>query len=109
MHTIRGAIAYDEGPAFMVDYTPNDKTPDLTRWCDPTDSHLTGAVSPCFYTSGNRGILGAVLNMVRHTSRSRHPGGVNSGMCDGSVRFVSSMISLEVWQAIGNGRRRGSG
>lgn len=99
--SIRGAIAYDEGPVFMVDYTPNDRTADTTRWCDSTDSHLKGAESPCFYIGGSGGGLPLPLNMVIHTSRSKHPGGVNSGMCDGSVRFVDSMISLEVWQAMG--------
>lgn len=99
--SIRGAIAYDEGPVFMVDYAPNDKTPDMTRWCDSTDSHLTGVVSPCFYIGGLLGGPSLPLNMVLHTSRSKHPGGVNSGMCDGSVRFVNSTISLDVWQAMG--------
>jgi len=32
-------------------------------------------------------------------SRSRHPGGVQALLCDGSVRFVSDTIELAVWQA----------
>ncbi len=35
-------------------------------------------------------------------SRSRHPGGVNVGMGDGTVRFVKNSISLAVWRAIGS-------
>ena len=37
---------------------------------------------------------------------SWHPGGCNSVLCDGSVRFVSESIELTIWQAVGsrNGR-----
>ncbi|EAQ79745.1 DUF1559 domain-containing protein [Blastopirellula marina] len=35
-------------------------------------------------------------------SRSRHPSGVEVGMCDGSVHFISETIGLEVWQALGS-------
>jgi prepilin-type N-terminal cleavage/methylation domain-containing protein/prepilin-type processing-associated H-X9-DG protein len=33
-------------------------------------------------------------------SRSRHPGGVNVLLCDGSVRFTKDTIGMSVWQAI---------
>jgi prepilin-type processing-associated H-X9-DG protein len=36
-----------------------------------------------------------------NTARSRHTGGVNASMCDGSVRFVPNSISLQAWQAMG--------
>ncbi|MEA1951468.1 MAG: DUF1559 domain-containing protein [Planctomycetota bacterium] len=98
--TIRGAFSYVEGPVFMVDYTPNDPTPDLTRWCDDTDA-LPEADVPCLGGSGtHRGTVG--LYMVLHTSRSLHPGGVTSGLCDGSVQFISDDISLYVWRAMGS-------
>ncbi|MBN2473357.1 MAG: DUF1559 domain-containing protein [Pirellulales bacterium] len=32
-------------------------------------------------------------------ARSRHSGGVNASLCDGSVRFVADEISLDVWRA----------
>jgi prepilin-type processing-associated H-X9-DG protein len=40
------------------------------------------------------------------TSRSRHPGGVNSLFADGHVVFVKDSIGLSVWQALGS--RNGS-
>ncbi len=35
-------------------------------------------------------------------SRSRHPGGVQVGMADGSARFVPDSVELAVWQAMGS-------
>ncbi|WP_435017933.1 DUF1559 domain-containing protein [Tundrisphaera sp. TA3] len=34
-------------------------------------------------------------------ARSRHPGGVNSLLCDGSVRFTKDTVNLATWQALG--------
>lgn len=41
-------------------------------------------------------------NNNRAASRSRHPGGVQVGMADGSARFVPDSIDLIVWQAMGS-------
>jgi len=35
------------------------------------------------------------------SARSRHPGGVQVALMDGSVRFVSETIDIETWQAVG--------
>jgi prepilin-type N-terminal cleavage/methylation domain-containing protein/prepilin-type processing-associated H-X9-DG protein len=34
------------------------------------------------------------------TARSRHPGGVNIGLCDGSVRFIGDTINVTTWRAL---------
>jgi prepilin-type processing-associated H-X9-DG protein len=34
-------------------------------------------------------------------ARSRHTGGVNIAMCDGSIRFIRNSIALQTWQAMG--------
>jgi prepilin-type processing-associated H-X9-DG protein len=36
------------------------------------------------------------------TATSVHPGGVNVGFCDGSVRFVKDSVALNIWWAIGS-------
>ena len=35
-------------------------------------------------------------------ARSRHPGGVNFLLCDGSVRFVGETIDIDTWHALGS-------
>jgi prepilin-type N-terminal cleavage/methylation domain-containing protein/prepilin-type processing-associated H-X9-DG protein len=37
-----------------------------------------------------------------HNATSNHPGGVNVGMADGSVRFVKSSIAQQIWWALGS-------
>ncbi len=39
---------------------------------------------------------------IMTVATSLHPGGVNVGMADGSVRFVKSTINLATWRAIGS-------
>ncbi|HAN99500.1 MAG TPA: prepilin-type cleavage/methylation domain-containing protein [Planctomycetaceae bacterium] len=36
------------------------------------------------------------------TARSQHPGGVQIGLADGSVRFLSKTVSIDVWRALGS-------
>ena len=38
---------------------------------------------------------------IATTANSRHPGGVNISMSDGSVRFVKSTVSVPTWRALG--------
>ncbi len=35
------------------------------------------------------------------SARSKHPGGVNAGLGDGSIRFISSTIDLTTWRGLG--------
>jgi hypothetical protein len=97
--TVRGAQSYEEGPVFMADHCPNDQTPDLVRWCDPADA-APGAASPCLAGSGFGGGSLTSLNMVIHTSRSAHPGGVVMALCDGSTQFANDTIDLRIWQSL---------
>ena len=43
---------------------------------------------------------------IMTTANSFHPSGVNLGMCDGSVRFVSDNVELATWRGLGS---RGGG
>jgi len=37
-------------------------------------------------------------------SRSAHPGGVNSAMGDGSVRFINNYVDVQTWRALCSSR-----
>jgi prepilin-type N-terminal cleavage/methylation domain-containing protein/prepilin-type processing-associated H-X9-DG protein len=39
---------------------------------------------------------------IMTTASSRHTGGVNMMLCDGSARFISNEVSRPVWQALGS-------
>src|SRR5262249_18205775 len=89
----RGAIWVDM-PGLSQIYTrstPNSSSPDVFfpkgRCYNRQELNL-----PC--------TIGAKEEMTA-ASRSRHPGGVNVLMGDGSVHFVNQGISLKVWRALG--------
>ncbi|MEI7924037.1 MAG: DUF1559 domain-containing protein [Planctomycetota bacterium] len=45
---------------------------------------------------------GSTVYVNMTSARSQHPGGVNVGMADGSVRFVRNGVELQVWRALGS-------
>ncbi|MFO0890889.1 MAG: DUF1559 domain-containing protein [Isosphaeraceae bacterium] len=53
------------------------------------------------FTSSRLGLSVSNVTYVAFTSRSYHPGGVNTLMMDGSVRFVKSTIARDIWRALG--------
>jgi prepilin-type processing-associated H-X9-DG protein len=38
---------------------------------------------------------------ISTTANSYHPGGVNTGMADGSVKFIKNGINVQTWRALG--------
>jgi prepilin-type processing-associated H-X9-DG protein len=39
-----------------------------------------------------------------NSPRSKHPGGVNVGMCDGSVRFIKNSINVYIFQSLASAK-----
>ncbi len=73
--------------------TPNSPIPDNLRGSQcPERANQPQLNLPCVPINGER---------ESSASRSRHPGGVQVVLCDGSVRFVSDTIGLDVWRAAG--------
>jgi len=82
----RGDVNNDQGSnRFMTINTPNRGTDFMGGpWCQ------SRVDVPCAQASVNQ----------HYTARSRHLTGVNASLCDGSVRFVSNNVALNVWQAV---------
>jgi prepilin-type processing-associated H-X9-DG protein/prepilin-type N-terminal cleavage/methylation domain-containing protein len=53
-----------------------------------------GAVPDCLHPS-------QITATGMATARSVHPGGVNVGMADGSVRFIKETVATPLWRALG--------
>jgi prepilin-type processing-associated H-X9-DG protein/prepilin-type N-terminal cleavage/methylation domain-containing protein len=85
---------WNDTPGYSQLYTqfgPNSSNPDLFT----PDSHCYNRPDlnlPC---------AGSTWDKTTAASRSRHPGGVNVLMADGSVRFIQQSINLATWQALG--------
>ena len=96
---IRGSYWIDQVACSLIftKYGPNSPDPAsdvyFSVWCG-SDENAPGMNLPCSGVSA--------LADTTAAARSRHPGGVNVGMCDGSVQFISSTVGITVWQALGS-------
>ena len=88
---LRGFSWWFEGAAFEGYLAPNSIFPDLMQ-----------SQSYCNYPYQNNPPCAAAPSIVAITNaaRSRHHGGVNVGLADGSVRFVNDSINLFSWRAM---------
>jgi prepilin-type N-terminal cleavage/methylation domain-containing protein/prepilin-type processing-associated H-X9-DG protein len=94
---LRGFGWWGNGAVFSTWGGPNSTILDLM----PSGSYCKPAIStnpPCS-TSGQSSTSGIVIS-----ARSRHPGGVNAAMCDGSVKFFKNSISIPIWRAVSTTR-----
>jgi hypothetical protein len=78
------------GTRFTTFEGPNTSVPDQFHTCNAHDY----IYAPCIST-------GAGSN-IGHYARSLHTGGVQVGLCDGSIRFVSNTVDLVVWRSVGS-------
>ena len=87
---LRGLTWYGPYGGFVAHYAPNTTSPDLLAggFCQNAQSSLQGM--PCADGSGK----------ILFSSRSRHPGGVQVALGDGSVRFVQQTVDLNTWRAL---------
>lgn len=90
---LRGFGWWVGGCHFETYLTPNSSQPDVmdsSDWCNAD----ANPGFPC---------VGATSSMpTTVAARSRHPGGVQTVMCDGSVRFVTSTIEWSTWNRLGS-------
>ena len=58
------------------------------------------AIPDCLGAGLGGGVQTEFIDYGWRTARSRHPGGVNLVMADGSVSFIDNGVALAVWQAM---------
>lgn len=89
-HDIRGRYHNPAhgGVLFSTRLPPNNMVPDQLNWC----ANNPVPKAPCIWTETNMFV----------SVRSYHTGGVNLGLADGSVRFISETIDPDTFKAIGS-------
>jgi prepilin-type N-terminal cleavage/methylation domain-containing protein/prepilin-type processing-associated H-X9-DG protein len=89
-HDIRGRYYNPAhgGVFFSTRIPPNTMVPDRFNWC----SSSPVPKAPCVWSATNMFV----------SARSHHPGGVNLGMADGSVRFLSDSVAADAYKAAGS-------
>jgi prepilin-type processing-associated H-X9-DG protein len=86
------------GQTFEAWLTPNSPIfDDVARVCPPKNA-LNG-IPGCNLIGDNDKTGDQSL-----CTRSKHPGGVNAALCDGSVHFFSNSINLAIWRALSTSR-----
>ena len=92
---LRGFAWWNGGAHFETHLAPNSALPDVLEdaiYCIPASRLNPPCKAP---TSAEPSNIAA---------RSRHPNGVMSSLCDGSVRFFSNNVALDPWRAWGTSR-----
>ena len=92
---LRGFSWWAYSASFVGNIGPNSTLPDLMQssgYCN----YPYATNPPCAAGTSETGIQLA--------ARSRHPGGVNVGMGDGSVKFIKNSINLQIWRALSSSK-----
>ncbi|MDW8244417.1 MAG: DUF1559 domain-containing protein [Thermogemmata sp.] len=81
------------GNLFTTFTPPNSSIPDTIISCESAIPPNDPWKRACVQNQADGNTFAA--------ARSRHPGGVNAAMADGSVRFIRDSIDVNVWRAMG--------
>ena len=93
---VRGYTWWGLGSGFETFLPPNATAGDILNDAVYCQKNWEVPCESTSYSSPNR--------PANFAARSRHPGGVNAGLCDGSVRFFGDTIAIATWQALGTSR-----
>jgi prepilin-type processing-associated H-X9-DG protein len=90
-YDLRGFAWWYGGCHFTTWIGPNSPLPD---WME--------SATYCFYPGMNNPpcTVEPATGLRFCGARSRHPGGVNVAMCDGSVKFMKNSINLFTWRSL---------
>jgi prepilin-type N-terminal cleavage/methylation domain-containing protein/prepilin-type processing-associated H-X9-DG protein len=90
---LRGFGWWGNGAIFCTWGTPNTSLLDVLA--SGSQCVRSNPQNPPCDPNGSSATNGMVIS-----ARSKHPGGVNVGLCDGSVKFIKNSISLVTWRAL---------
>jgi prepilin-type N-terminal cleavage/methylation domain-containing protein/prepilin-type processing-associated H-X9-DG protein len=95
---VRGYTWWGDAGVFVTSLLPNDPSGDYVNhtWCNPNPPNPPAQASSCGSFTTTAG-----YQVRAFAARSRHTGGVNVALCDGSVRFVANNIAALTWQYLG--------
>ncbi|RCS41198.1 DUF1559 domain-containing protein [Bremerella cremea] len=88
---LRGFSWWGDASSFTAYLAPNSTEPDRiysSSYCN----NLPQLNLPCAVSS--------TAAPTMFASRSRHPGGVQVTLCDGSTRFVAETIQINIWRSL---------
>jgi prepilin-type N-terminal cleavage/methylation domain-containing protein len=94
---LRGFTWWGDASSFTTYLSPNSPLPDRiysASYCK--DTSVRKENPPCAVSDGS--------NPTMFAARSRHPGGVEVALADGSVRMINNNISINTWRALGTSR-----
>ncbi len=91
----RGLTWWGDAAGFTTYLAPNSSQPDLIYSITRCDYPYADN-PPCEQISSGMPSM--------YAARSRHPGGVQAALCDGSVRFISDSIDINTWRALSTTR-----
>jgi prepilin-type N-terminal cleavage/methylation domain-containing protein/prepilin-type processing-associated H-X9-DG protein len=90
-YDLRGFSWWGSAASFVGWLLPNTTLPDVTE-----------SSAYCVYPYPNNPPCTQPTSSLpkMNAARSRHPGGVNAAMADGSVKFFKNSINLNIWRAL---------
>jgi prepilin-type N-terminal cleavage/methylation domain-containing protein/prepilin-type processing-associated H-X9-DG protein len=96
---LRGFSYWGYGAQFTGLYGPNTTSPDVLE--SPSYCSNASPNPPCTVATAGLSAGGVYtgLGMINNP-RSKHPGGVNTGMADGSVRFIKNSVNPYIFRAL---------
>ncbi len=97
-----GGVIYGNmgGALFSTSLTPNSSAPDRPIGPCPADQGDTSYKPPCLSVGGNAWFTPSAAG-AHAAARSRHTGGVNASMADGSIRFFTDGTDVTAWRSMG--------
>ncbi|MCC6509821.1 MAG: DUF1559 domain-containing protein, partial [Pirellulaceae bacterium] len=94
---LRGFSWWNGGAHFSTFLAPNSNQPDVVE----NIAYCRGIPGAAGYNPRNPPCAAPTTAFPSTiAARSRHVGGVQAAMCDGSVQFVSNSINLDTWRGL---------